>query len=90
MAIHAESVEVGDNGSSSHEGVVCILAMISVKTLVGDTIEEADRGVCGSEGVPFVLASAISRAGFGNVLYVEPRDVYLQMWSQICNRDQEL
>lgn len=79
FAIQEDNVEVGDKGSSSRngEGIVCVLDMTSVRALVGVMREEAVSGVVGSGGRSWVAISGTRRAGFGNVLYVEPREVYL-------------
>jgi hypothetical protein len=77
--IQGERVDAGDNDSSSHIGVVCVLDITSCRVRVGVTSEEAETGVSVSGKNESASLSRISRAGFGNVLYVEPSDVYLQM-----------
>jgi hypothetical protein len=80
FAMNVDNVEVGDSVSSTR--ALCIFDITSVRALAGDIKEEAVSGVAGSKCSSRVVISEIRRAGFGDVLKVEPRDVYLSKAGQ--------
>jgi hypothetical protein len=69
--IYAERTDMGDGLGVSGFGVVC----------VDDSSDESAvpgvRSVGVTEGSEELGGMSTSRAGFGKVLYVEPREVYL-------------
>lgn len=56
---------------------LCILDITSDNAFAGDISEEVVRDAAGSRCSSRVVISERRRAGFGDVLKVEPRDVYL-------------
>jgi hypothetical protein len=77
FAMNADKVEVGENASA-----LCILDIASVRALAGDISDETVSGLMGSRCSSRAVNSEIRRAGFGDVLKVEPRDVYLSKAGQ--------
>ena len=75
FAMNVDNVEVGDNVSSTRD--LCIFDITSVRALAGDNRVAVVSGVADSKCSSRVVISEIRRAGFGDVLKVEPRDVYL-------------
>lgn len=63
---------MGDSASAS--GTACVLDMTVASAVVGVINDEVESGcACGGP----VTEESTRSAGFGNVLYVDPSDVYL-------------
>lgn len=63
---------MGDSASAS--GTACVLDMTVASAVVGVINDEVEIG-CSCDGS--VTEESTRSAGFGNVLYVDPSDVYL-------------